>query len=151
MLEDAIKRAYEILDQRNWDTIYVSLDLHGTVMESNYTDSHGKLLESAIEPLRIISNLPEICIILYSCCYEEDYAEYMKLFMKHGIKVEYFNENPRIKNTKTGCFDKKFYYSVLIDDKAGFDPEDWRLVKDWFLFSRSFSSRVKEISKPNAN
>lgn len=149
MLKNSIKRAYETLDSRNWDKIYIALDLHDTVMESNYKDAHGGLLEIAIEPLRVISNLPEVSIILYSCCHEKDYNTYIELLRKNGIKVDYFNTNPEIKNTVTGCFDRKFYYSILIDDKAGFDPAEWPLVKEWFLLSRNNSRRIMEIDNKN--
>ena len=146
MIEDAIERAYKTLDERNWDKIFVGLDLHGTVMDSNYKDANGSLLKVALEPLQKISNLPEVSIILFSCCYEKDYETYLKLFHDNGINVDYFNENPAVENTRAGCFDKKFYYSILLDDKAGFNPDkDWNVVRKSFLFYRCFSKRVSEL------
>lgn len=36
------------------------------------------------------------------------------------------NSNPDEKDTKTGDFSKKFYFNILLDDRAGFQPEtDW--------------------------
>ena len=30
------------------------------------------------------------------------------------------------------CFEKKFYFNILLDDKAGFDPEtDWSVIKEY--------------------
>jgi hypothetical protein len=66
-------------------------------------------------------------LILWTSSYEK-YVDSVrkKLQDNYGIKFDYFNENPECINTKTGCFDNKFYYNVLIDDKAGFNPEsDW--------------------------
>ena len=52
--------------------------------------------------------------------------------MNHDIYSWEFNFNPAIENTKTSCFDDKFYFSVLLDDKAGFDPDtDWKLIYDY--------------------
>jgi len=40
------------------------------------------------------------------------------------------NENPEVLNLKYGCYDKKPYFNVVFEDKAGFDPmTDWLLVK----------------------
>jgi hypothetical protein len=53
------------------------------------------------------------------------------MFKEHGIMPQYFNENTAVENTATGNFSSKFYFSVLLDDKAGFNPEtDWVLVKE---------------------
>ena len=42
---------------------------------------------------------------------------------------KYVNENNDVKNAGYGCYDDKFYFAVLCDDKAGWDPEnDWSLV-----------------------
>ena len=52
--------------------------------------------------------------------------------MNHDIYSWEFNFNPTIENTQTGCFDDKFYFSILLDDKAGFDPDtDWKLIYEY--------------------
>ena len=35
-IEIAIKKAYEAAVNKNWDTIYVMVDIHDTIAESNY-------------------------------------------------------------------------------------------------------------------
>ena len=34
-------------------------------------------------------------------------------------------ENPEIESNRYANFTKKFYYDILLDDKAGFEPNDW--------------------------
>jgi hypothetical protein len=55
-----------------------------------------------------------------------------------SIVKKYINENPEISDDKGafGCYDKKPYYNVLLDDKASFNPEtDWKPIYDYFVNS----------------
>ena len=148
MIHNAIRKAYEQLELRNWDKIYIALDIHGTVADSDYHSVSTELYRTAIQPLREISRLPEVSIILFSCCYEENYEHYVKLLAENGIKIDGFNKNAAVQNTKTGCFDSKFYFNILIDDKAGFDPWMWPSVRDAFLNARQFNKRVAQLEAP---
>jgi hypothetical protein len=75
--------------------------------------------------------LPETSIIIWSSCYDRDLDKVWAMFKEHGITPQYFNENTAVENTATGDFERKFYFSVLLDDKAGFDPDvDWKIVVD---------------------
>ena len=86
--------------------------------------------DECIEALQYISSLPETKIIIWSSAFEDDVKRVFELFEQHNITPHFFNENPLVENTSTGNFDKKFYFSLLLDDKAGFDPDvDWRMVK----------------------
>lgn len=143
MVHNAIKKAYEQFTIRGWDKIYLALDIHGTVADPDYKSSSSELYEMAVEPLQVISSLPEVVIILFSCCYKEHYPDYFKLFADNGIKIHYFNENPEVPNTATGCFDRKFYYNAIVEDKAGFEPWMWPSVRDAFLNYRQFIKRIK--------
>ena len=40
------------------------------------------------------------------------------------------NENPEVPNASYGCYDQKFYFNFLAEDKAGFMPSEWRDVSD---------------------
>lgn len=131
MIAKAIARAYKTMRERNWDTIYWAIDLHGVCMTSNYEEGkHEFVHDFAVDTLRVISDLSESRIILWSSVHEDQKAPIIKAFADKGIKVSGFNHNPHEANTKTGCFDEKFYFSVLLDDKAGFDPmTDWCEVR----------------------
>ena len=55
---------------------------------------------------------------------------------KDGIEFSYINENPEVAGkTEWGDFDTKMYANVLLDDKAGFDPEE-----DWHALLHHFST-----------
>ena len=129
----AIKRAYQIKKERNWDTIYWCIDLHGVCLKSNYKNGEYEWINvDALECLQLISSLSESKIILWSSCYKSDKVLIKKLFELNDIKVLSFNSNKEVQNTNTGNFNEKFYFSVILDDKAGFDPDiDWREIYEY--------------------
>ncbi len=132
MISKAINRAYRQADIRGYATIYWAIDLHGTCLRSNYEQGGYEFInDDARKALRKISDRPESKIILWSGCYPAEQADIIKFFTEHEIVVDFFNENPLEANTKFGDFSKKFYFSILLDDKAGFDPDcDWRNVME---------------------
>lgn len=134
-IEQAIYKAYKIKKDRGWDYIYFAVDLHDTIAESTYTKDElddKNFYNGALEVLQYISeNHPEIVLILYTSSYKEYLESYMKIFKKWNINFKYFNENPECPTTELADFSTKFYFNVLIDDKAGFDPyEDWIKILD---------------------
>jgi len=133
MIIEAVVRAYRVMKERNWDKIYWAIDLHGVCLKSNYENGGYEWInEQALAGLRAISDRNESRIILWSSCHDEEKNAIIDFFEDHSICVDYFNCNPLEKNTKTGCFDDKFYFSVLLDDKAGFDPSrDWDDIKHY--------------------
>lgn len=65
-------------------------------------------------------------IILWTATKEEKvnniYIPYLK---ENFINVDYLNCNPDCISNDYTCFDKKFYYDIMIDDKAGFEIIQW--------------------------
>ena len=129
----SIERAYSLLQEHNWDTIYWAIDLHGTCIKSNYISEEYEWINDDVKQcLQLISSLPESKIIIWSSCYFEEMCTIFRFFEDNNIKHDFFNQNLSVQNTKTGCFDYKFYFSVLLDDKAGFDPDtDWKLIYEY--------------------
>jgi hypothetical protein len=129
----AIDRAFEYAIHKHYDKIYIALDLHGVCLQSNYSQGGYTWLNDKVVPaLQYISHRSDIVIILFSSCHKEEQQFILQFFKDHHIKVDYFNENPECKNTQSGCFDSKFYYSIIIDDKAGFDPNRWHHTQNYF-------------------
>ena len=128
----AVERAYSLLQERNWDTIYWAIDLHGTCIKSNYVSGEYEWInEDALKCLQLIRSLKETRIILWSSVYSKEQLNIRKFFYENDVEVDFFN-NSLEKNTETGCFDTKFYFSILLDDKAGFDPDtDWKLIYEY--------------------
>jgi len=133
VITKAVERAYKIMTERGWDTIYWAVDLHGVCLKSNYEKGgYSWINEDALRVLRLLSNRPETKIILWSSVFEEEENDILNFFEDEGVQVWAFNENPYESNTQVSCFDSKFYFSVLLDDKAGFDPDtDWRRVEEF--------------------
>ena len=129
-LKKALVDAYDKMAQRGWDTIYWAIDLHGVCLKSNYEQGgYAWVNEKAVEALKLISSLPESKIILWSSVYKREMFSILDFFYDEGIKIYGFNANLHEGNTRVSCFDQKFYFSILLDDKAGFDPdEDWDVI-----------------------
>lgn len=127
-----VSRAYNVAMERKHDLIFWCIDLHGTVLESNYSSESFTFLapEKTVPALQLISSLPESRIILWSGISDEDRDKVVKLFKDNNIRVDYVNENPDVPSSGTGHFDKKFYFSILIDDKAGFSYHEWQIVAE---------------------
>lgn len=130
----AVERAYQIMVERNWDSIYWAIDLHGVCLHSTYEQGGYQWINDKVLPaLKAITARPENKIILWSSCHPEEYGPIIRFFELQGIPILAFNENPEAKNTKSGNFDSKFYFSVLLDDKAGFDPQvHWDDILNYF-------------------
>ena len=68
----------------------------------------------------------DICLILWSGCYDEQLEAYQRHFAEEGIRFDYANENPEVGNTSFQNFEVKLYFNVGIDDKFGFEVDtDW--------------------------
>ena len=122
-------KAFEIAKKRNWEQIYVAIDVHDVILEANYsTDIPTKFLGNAKEVLQRMSLRKDIVLILYTCSFPREIEQYQKLFQENDIHFKYVNENPECFNTAFGDFSKKFYFSILLEDKAGFVPDDWYII-----------------------
>ena len=123
MIVDAILRAFQEMHERKWDTLFFAVDLHGTIIK-RYTDNDIEPYEGAEETLKYLSDRKDIVLILYTSSYLENLHSFYKWCDERGIVFKYLNENPDCPSNKTGDFSTKFYFNVLIDDRAGFEPED---------------------------
>lgn len=135
MVVDAIKKAYRIMEERGWDTIYWAIDLHGVCLKSTYVSStHEWISDRAIDGLRMIAARPENKIILWSGVHEREKQPIIDMFSAKDIPVAAFNCNPFEDDTEAGSFVEKFYFSILLDDKAGFNyMTDWKAIIDFYL------------------
>lgn len=131
----AFNRAFERKEIEHWDKIYVLIDIHDTIFEGSYSDDEKFIAYKwAIEALQMMSVSKEISLILWTSTYEEKTKVYVDYLSKYGIKFDMINENPEVSNTSLGCFDKKLYFNVGIDDKFGFNPNtDWRKICRYFF------------------
>ena len=100
--------AFKRMKERNWEKIYVLVDIHDTIFEGCYHNTETyKWFPYAKEALDIMS---------------------------HSIRFDFFNRNSETKNTDLSCFDEKTYFNVGIDDKFGFEAEtDWEIIYNYLV------------------
>lgn len=149
-IQKGISRAYNVAMERNHEMIFWCVDLHGTVLESNYSSDEFNFINEAVTvpALQAISALPETRIILWSGISDADRDKVIELFAANNIRVDWVNENPAVPSSGTGHFDKKFYFSILVDDKAGFCPSDWpRAAEHAVMMSQELKIFREEFAK----
>lgn len=139
-IEYAIRNEIEKLHERNWDKIYILVDIHGTIFEPSYSLNDPLIsYPHAFDCLSLMSKIKEFCLILWSSTSKDNAENYIKFFTSRGVNFEYFNENPEVQNNGISNFDKKFYFNVGIDDKFGFEAN-----QDWWHLMNHLESMIRE-------
>ena len=136
MIIRAIENCLHNAGVKGWDKTYWAFDIHGTIMKPNYKTNEitREFYPFAKEAMQLISKRKDIVRILYTCSYPDEIAQYLEYFKAHDIHFDYINKNPEISDGAYGHYVHKFYFNVLMEDKAGFDPlVDWKLIYELFL------------------
>lgn len=125
----AFEKAYNKMELVGWDHIYVFIDVHDTIFKSTYNGDQKEYeyYFNAKCALQMLSKRKDIILGLSTCSYPDQIGRLLDKLSDDGIEFTLVNENPMEKNTKYACFDKKPYFNVLIEDKAGFEAD-----KDWY-------------------
>jgi len=130
MITDAIDNSFKLAKQNKWDRTFWAVDIHETMLVPDYKRG-GNFIEwypYAKEALQKMSKRKDIDLILFTCSWPEEIEKYKEKFEEEGIYFKYENENPDVPNAAYGNYDKKFYFNVLFEDKAGFHPREWEDV-----------------------
>lgn len=131
-----IARSFEMKAKQGWPKLYWAIDLHDVLIigRHNKFNEGRELCPSALEVMRWIKKRPDMAWILYSCSHKEPTDDMVKWLDSFGIAPDYINENPECRNGHLCDFSKKFYFDILLEDKAGFDAmHDWHLIKSELL------------------
>jgi len=132
-----IQQMFTHAEQRQWYETYWAIDVHGTITIPDYR----KVIKAveyypyAKETLQLMSNREDMILILTTSSYPEEVEIYNGQFIKDGILFKYINENPEISSDRGsfGYYINKYYFNVLIEDKAGFNPDrDWKFLYEYF-------------------
>jgi|694.fasta_scaffold92649_5 hypothetical protein len=127
----AISTAWQKKRERGHQFIYWCVDVHGVIVTPTYklNNDGAFFYEVGVEGLQMISSDPTNKIILWSSSYDEPFKAIVKQLSFRNVRVDYVNENPECPSTELCDFSKKFYMDIILDDKAGFEPnEDWELI-----------------------
>ena len=143
-LPELFQSAIDVAKLRNWDKISIAVDLHNTVLKP----THNKLLATEFYPyakecLSILSenkfNGVECLLFPYSCTPSNLLDVYLSNILEpNGIKMyhdsKFVADRMCVDTTSFQSFAKKPYFNILLDDKAGFDPNnDWEELYNYLI------------------
>lgn len=133
-IEKVFKRSFE----KEWYETYWAFDVHGVILKSDYRRNSFQIdfYPWAKETLQLLTKRKDIIMIMWTSSYPEEIEHYYKVFKKNDIHFQYINDNPEIDSQRGnfGYYEKKFYFNVLFEDKANFQPEiEWKRVYDLML------------------
>jgi len=115
-----------------WGAYYVYVDIHSTVLEPDYGGLAKKYYPHAEKTLKMLSDRSDVELVLYTCSYTNEIAQYLDFFEDSGITFDGVNRVP-VKNTRGGDFTDKPYFNILLEDKAGFVGKN-----DWYVIDQIF-------------
>ena len=126
----AFREADKRKRERNWDTLYILLDIHSTVMIPNWDGVSKEFYPHCLDALRLINSDKTYKIIMWTCSKKEDRDHYKMLLEKEGIDIYAVNENPDMEGVLNwGDYSQKMYCNILLDDKSGFDANtEWEEI-----------------------
>ena len=129
----AITRMFADSFKKEWYETYWVFDLHGTIVKRTYKDKNAPIVyyPYADMVLRLLSKRDDIKLILWTSSFQADIDKHLMLFEVDFIHFDHVNANPHIssRNGNFGYYDEKFYFNLLFDDKAGFEPEvEWEQI-----------------------
>lgn len=127
-----IERAFKRMREEKWPKMYWAIDFHDVLFKGYYKiDQSHDIYPGAIEVLKNLTKRKDMVLIGYtSSHYRAFKLTNMWLWLNHEVQFNYLNCNPECGTTDLADFRQKFYYNILLDDKAGFVGEtDWKLIK----------------------
>ncbi|NMM49902.1 hypothetical protein [Marinigracilibium pacificum] len=131
MITKAIIKAFDNAKKKNWDKTFWAFDIHETIIKPNWSADEipTEFYPRAKEAMQMITHRSDVTSILFTCSHPHEISKYLAYFEQNGIHFDHVNENPEVKSKKYGYYEKKPYFNVLFEDKAGFDPNsDWDQV-----------------------
>ena len=133
-----IHNMFEHSFSKKWYETYWVIDMHRTLIKPTY-DLNDKSLTYypfALETMQLLTNRDDIKTIMWTSSYPQEIEEYVKELLIVGVEFDNINENPDISsnNGNFGYYEKKFYFNIIIDDKAAFLPDsDWEPIYHLFM------------------
>lgn len=141
-IAELFTEAWNKKESRKWNFVYIMVDLHGVILPSNYhSDNELTFINPHAENvLRYLSQQSDVVLILWTSSYLKEILRVTGWLISRGINIKFINKNPDEPNTGYADFSSKPYFSILLDDKAGFDPHtDWDSLNTWI--------KTREIDK----
>ena len=81
----AFEVAFKRKKEKNWEKIYVVVDIHDTILRACYENEETyDYYPYAREALQLMTSRDDICMILWSGCYDEQMAMYRSHFVRRA-------------------------------------------------------------------
>ncbi len=128
-----IEKTFTEKAKRRWQKIFIAIDVHDVILEGKYNlnnDGAG-YMPNALKVLQQWSKRDDVSLILFTSGHIGPTSKVLDNLEKHGIHFKHVNQNPECPNDTLCDFSKKFYFNILLEDKAGFEGQT-----DWFLIER---------------
>ena len=128
-----IERTFTSKETRRWKTVFVCVDVHDVILEGKYKlmNDGANYMPNCLRVLRNWSSREDMVLILWTSSKPEPTKKILNDLEKEGVHFKYVNENPDCPDDALCDFGKKFYFNILLDDKAGFSREtDWFLIEN---------------------
>lgn len=132
-----LHKSFGLMKKRNWDKIYVAIDVHETISKPTWDETLAlDFYENSIDTLKLLSDRKDICLILWTSSKEENKIGYFNILKENNIHFNYINSNPEVAERSYADYESKFYINLILDDKAGWLPEDWLPLKEYLLVKK---------------
>jgi len=147
MIKNAIKTAFRKKKERGWGKyprMFWAIDLHDVIIHGTYTlNNEGReLYPDGEEVLQWLTNRKDMCLILYTSSHNNSIVDILQWLNNHGIKFDYINENPDCSDTELCSFKDKFYFDIMLEDKAGFEGKtDWLEIKNALIEEKEWDKK----------
>lgn len=127
-----IENVFRLKKERNWHTIYFAVDLHGTLIKPGH--DRCDFYTDAIAVVKWINRRSDCKIILWTSSHQPEVNSFLYECSRNEIHMDFINENPLETDSAKACFVSKFYFNILLDDKAGFCGDcDWTRIKQCLI------------------
>lgn len=132
-ISQTLQAAFDAHLARNWDHIYILVDVHGVMMKPDYGGVSSEIYPDCIAPLQTLTKDKRVKLIMWTCSRADHILKYRQMMINHEVKFDYVNENPEVDHLEaSGDYSVKLYANVIMDDKGGFEPHiDWKILQEY--------------------
>ena len=155
MITTAVRKSFT--KKRNggwedWPLMYWAIDLHDVIIPASYKKTHEgiEFAYCAKEVLQWLTKQDDMCLILYTCSHENYTEEILEWLWMNSIQFDYVNENPKVDSDDLRNVGGKFYFDIMLEDKAGFDLNyDWGNIKASLQDLHEWDNKVSHDEQEN--
>jgi len=132
-------KAWQEAKDKGYDHVVIAVDLHGTIVDSKVFNTtpgsfedkvNSSIFRSALVALQKLSAHTSVSMFIYSGTKKLHLYRLIDMLNEKyeiNINLNYGSDTQHASQS----FKRKPYYGILIDDKAGFDPDtDWWEIND---------------------